>query len=128
MMLRLPGIADVYGNGTLCIGICRGTGEFVCMEAATGKELWTIDLQSTTADIASCDIDGDGKEEFIAGTTDGRLLALGVDARGAGAIKWSMTFGYSLGNPVVADADGDGLPEVMVVSGDGTLLCIGKET
>jgi hypothetical protein len=128
MMLRLPGIADVYGNGTLCIGICRGTGVFACLEAATGKELWTIDLHSTTADIASCDIDGDGREEFIAGTTDGRLLALGIDAGGAGVIKWSMEFGYSLGNPVIADADGDGLPEVLVVSGEGTLVCIGEES
>ena len=32
--------------------------------------------------IVSCDIDGDGKEEFIVGTTDGRLLAIGTDEGG----------------------------------------------
>ena len=125
MMLRLPGVADVRGNGRLCVGICRASGVFTCLEAATGEELWSIDLGSTTSDIAGCDIDGDGKEEFIAGTTDGRLLAIGTDASGQGVIRWCVEIGTALGNPVVADADGDGFAEVLVVSGDGTLVCIG---
>jgi len=126
MMLRLPGIADVQGDGRLCLGICRSNGAFNCLDAATGKELWGIDLGSTTADIVSCDIDGDGKEEFIAGTTDGRLIAIGADTSGRGVIRWSVELGYALGNPVIADADGDGFPELLVVSGNGTLVCVGK--
>ncbi len=113
MMLRLPGIADVQGDGRLCIGICRANGIFSCLEGTTGRVLWNIDLQSTTADIVSCDIDGDGKEEFIAGTTDGRLLAIGTDTSGRGVIRWSVDIGCALGNPVVADADGDGFCEVL---------------
>ncbi len=126
MMLRLPGIADVQGDGRLCIGICRANGVFSCLEGTTGRELWNIDLRSTTADIASCDIDGDGKEEFIAGTTDGRLIAIGTDASGKGVIRWSVDMGFALGNPVVADVDGDGFCEILVVSGDGSLVCVGK--
>lgn len=126
MMLRLPGIADVHGDGRLCIGICRANGMFSCLEGTTGKVLWNIDLQSTTADIVSCDIDGDGKEEFIVGTTDGRLIAIGTDASGIGVIRWSVNIGCALGNPVVADADGDGFSEILVVTGDGSLLCIGS--
>jgi outer membrane protein assembly factor BamB len=110
----------------MCIGICRSNGLFYCLEESSGRELWSIDLHSTTADIAACDIDGDGKEEFIAGGTDGRLLAIGVDPAGAGVIKWSMDLGYALGNPVIADADGDGYAEILVVVGDGTLVCVGK--
>jgi outer membrane protein assembly factor BamB len=125
MMLRLPGIADVLGDGRQCVGICRANGIFYCLEGTTGKILWNINLQSTAADIVSCDIDGDGREEFIVGTTDGRLLAIGADASGEGTIRWSVPFGYALGNPVVADVDGDGLCEVLVVSGDGSLVCIG---
>lgn len=125
MMLRLPGIADVQGDGSVCIGICRANGIFSCLEGTTGRVLWNIDLQSTTADIVSCDIDGDGKEEFLAGTTDGRLLAIGTDASGLGCIRWSVNIGSALGNPVVADADGDGFCEVLVVSGDGSLVCVG---
>jgi len=125
MMLRLPGIADVQGDGRLCVGICRANGIFSCLEGTTGKVLWNIDLHSTTADIVSCDIDGDGKEEFLAGTTDGRLLAIGTNASGQGVVRWSVNIGCALGNPVVADVDGDGLSEVIVVTGDGSLVCIG---
>ena len=127
MMLRQPGIADAYGDGRLCIGVCHADGEFVCLEASSGRELWSIALGSTTADIASCDIDGDGKEEFIVGATDGRLLAIGIDSGGEGVIRWRIDTGYALGSPVVADVDGDGAAEILVVCGDGNLLCVGKE-
>ncbi len=127
MMLRLPGVADVYGDGRVCIGICRADGTFTCLEGSSGKELWHLSLHTTTADIASCDIDGDGKEEFIAGTTDGRLLAIGINPQGEGCIRWTVNLGFALGNPVVGDADGDGFAEILVVSGDGKLVCIGKE-
>ena len=126
MMLRHPGIADINGDGRLCIGICRSNGVFSCLEESSGRELWSLELHSTTADIAACDIDGDGREEFIAGATDGRLLAIGAGAAGEGVIKWSMDLGFALGNPVIADADGDGYAEILVVVADGTLVCIGK--
>jgi hypothetical protein len=126
MMLRHPGIADIHGDGRLCIGICRANGVFSCLEESSGRELWSLALGSTTADIAACDIDGDGREEFIAGATDGRLLAIGTDPAGGGVIKWSIDLGFALGNPVIADADGDGRAEVLVVCGDGVLVCIGK--
>ena len=90
------------------------------------ENLWSLDLRSTTADIVSCDIDGDGKEEFIAGTTDGRLLAIGTDASGKGVIRWGVNIGFALGSPVIADVDGDGCCEILVVSGDGSLVCVGK--
>ncbi len=126
-MLRLPALADVNGGGQLCVGFCRANGVFGCLEASTGRELWSLDLHSTTADIASGDIDGDGKEEFVAGTTDGRLIAIGTDGIGRGQIRWTVDLGYALGNPVIADVDGDGFAEILVVSGEGKLHCIGKE-
>jgi hypothetical protein len=127
LMLRLPGIADLGGDGRLCIGVCHANGVFSCLDGATGSELWTLDLKSTSADIVSCDIDGDGKEEFVVGTTDGRLLSIGLDPSGRGTIKWSLNLGFALGNPIVADVDGDGSCEILVVSGDGKLVCVGKE-
>ena len=127
VLLRLPGVADLFGDGRLFIGSCHSNGIFECLEAATGEELWKLDLGSTTSDIVSGDIDGDGKEEFITGTTDGRLIAIGVDASGRGVIRWSLELGFALGSPVVADADGDGTAEILVVTGDGKLLCVGKE-
>ena len=128
MMLRHPGVGDVYGDGRLALGVCHADGEFACLEASSGRELWSIALGSTAADIAACDIDGDGKEEFIVGATDGRLMAIGVDSGGEGVIRWSLDTGYALGSPVVADVDGDGSSEILVVCGDGNLLCVGKES
>jgi outer membrane protein assembly factor BamB len=126
-MLRLPGLADLSGDGRLSIGVCHSNGIFECCDAATGSELWSLDLGSTTSDIVSGDIDGDGKEEFITGTTDGHLIAIGLDASGQGVIRWSLELGFALGSPVVADADGDGKAEILVVTGDGMLVCVGKE-
>ncbi len=126
MMLRHAAVADVGGDGRLCVGVCHADGAFCCLEASSGNELWSVELRSTTSDIASCDIDGDGREEFIAAATDGRLLAIGSDGAGGGLIKWSLDLGFALGNPVVADVDGDGRAEILVVCGDGMLVCVGK--
>ncbi|MBP1655284.1 MAG: Repeat domain in Vibrio, Colwellia, Bradyrhizobium and Shewanella, partial [Bacteroidetes bacterium] len=112
-MLRLPGIA--------------ANGIFECIDAGTGATLWELDLGSTTSDVASGDIDGDGKEEFITGTTDGRLIAIGVDGSGRGILRWSLDLGFALGSPVIADVDGDGEAEILIVSGEGNLVCVGKE-
>ncbi len=125
VMMRLPGIAEIE-HGVRCVGICHSNGEFDCYDGKTGTERWKLNLGSTTSDIVSCDIDGDGNEEFITGTTDGRLISIGEDAQGRGEIKWSVPVGFALGSPVIADADGDGLPEVLVVTGDGYLVCIGN--
>jgi len=126
-MLRLPGIADLTGDGRLAVGTCHANGIFECLDAGTGATLWELDLGSTTSDVASGDIDGDGKEEFITGTTDGRLIAIGVDGSGRGILRWSLDLGFALGSPVIADVDGDGEAEILIVSGEGNLVCVGKE-
>ncbi len=126
VMMRVPGVADVSGNGQVCVGICHASGEFVCHDGRTGKELWTCQLGTTTSDIVSCDIDGDGREEFIMGTADGRLLAIGETSKGSGGIKWSVELGSAVGTPTIADACGDGRPQVIVVAGDGMLYCIAQ--
>ncbi len=119
---RLGGVCDVDGDGALELGLGHSSGEFICYNAITGDEKWRIDLGPTTIDCATCDIDGDGREEFICRTTDGRLLALGVDDRGAPRIKWSMDFGYAVGNPVIIEIDG--AVNVIVSVGDGRLVCV----
>ncbi len=124
--LRLPGIADLDGSGNRSVGVCHADGAFVCYDGRTGRESWTIPLGTTTSDIVSCDIDGDGREEFIMGTTDGRLLAIGEDPRGRGTIRWSVELGSSVGTPSVADTNGDGLPEIIAVAGDGSVYCIAQ--
>jgi len=122
LSMRYPGVADIDGDSIIELGVGYSRGEFICYSAETGDVKWQINLGSVTSDIVSCDIDGDGYAEFIAGMADGRLLAIG----NGGVIKWSYDFGFSVGSPVIADFDGDGLAEIFVVVGDGWLYSMGQ--
>jgi outer membrane protein assembly factor BamB len=123
-MMRVAGVADLSGHGNMGVGICHANGQFVCYDGRTGKELWSCQLGASTSDTVSCDIDGDGREEFILGTADGKLLAIGEGENGTGMIKWSVDLGTAVGTPTIADACGTGRPQVLVVAGDGVLYCI----
>jgi hypothetical protein len=124
VMMRVAGVADLSGHGNMGVGICHANGQFVCYDGRTGKELWSCQLGASTSDTVSCDIDGDGREEFILGTADGKLLAIGEGENGTGMIKWSVDLGTAVGTPTIADACGTGRPQVLVVAGDGVLYCI----
>jgi hypothetical protein len=119
LMLRLPGVADIDGDGIKEVGVGHADGNFVCYNGLDGSVKWSLNLGAVTTDIQSCDIDGDGKVEFITGTSDGRLLSIGE-----GRLKWEFDFGYSVGSPIIADFNNDGLPEVIVAVGDGYLYSV----
>ena len=126
VLLRLPGIGDLRGDGSRCLGIGHADGTFICYDAADGHEVWRLPLGAVTTDVVTCDIDGDGRDEFITGTTDGRILALGPGPDGRGEIIWSVDLGFATASPIIADTNADGLPEILVLSGDGYLHCIGQ--
>jgi hypothetical protein len=119
LLLRLPCVADIDNDGIKEIGVGHADGNFVCYNGLDGSVKWSLSVRAVTTDIQSCDIDGDGEVEFITGTSDGRLLAIGD-----GRLKWEHDFGYSVGNPIIADFDHDGLPEVIVAVGDGYLYSV----
>ncbi len=115
LCMRYPGLCDIDNDGELEIGVGHINGDFICYSAKDGKEKWRFNLKGIASDIASCDIDGDGFYEFVFGTSDGRLLALGDK----GKIKFEMKFDSSVGSPVITDLDGDGKAEILFVTGDG---------
>ena len=128
--LRLP-------DGDWLIGFGRQNGSFACLDATTGKVRWELPIEASAGDVVSCDIDGDGNEEFIFGDSHGYLWAV-RDASGKPAsppagvlaskpkVVWKVNLGASIGSPVVADLDGDGRPEITVPTGDGCLAVIGN--
>ena len=74
---------------------------------------------------ATCDIDGDGRDEavFAAGRT---LLAVGTDeTRRAGAVRWSLDFPDLVGPAAIADMDGTGHARIVVACADGNVHVIG---
>lgn len=119
------------GAGTLAVG--NPDGLLCCVDAATGAELWKRHVGRIVWGAALwADLDGDGRDELVAGTEDAGLVALDAD----GAPRWQTAHradGAPLsiaGPPAAADIDGDGAAAVFAldtwgpvcVSGDGRIL------
>ena len=121
---ELPAIGDTDGDGRLGIGLPGFQDGFRCIDAATGKILWTIPSQDGgTTNCIAVDINGDGLEEFV--YADGsRLLAVAQRSGSEQAIIWEINLPASVQNIVVADVDGDGDAEILAGGSDGVLYCI----
>jgi hypothetical protein len=73
--------------------------------------------------MAAADLDGDGRQEVLLGSSDGNLYALAERAGGA-RILWKLPLGRRVGEPVLADLDGDNQAEILVGAEDGRLYCL----
>ena len=111
-------------DGTWLMGYGREDGRFACIDVATGKTRWELPLAASASAVSTCDIDGDGRPEFLFGTSHGDLYAVG-DGGDHPRVLWKVTLPASVGMPVVADVDGDGVSEILVPTGDGA-LCVLK--
>jgi RHS repeat-associated protein len=118
-----PSIAVV---GTLAATGGARTG-LAMLDAATGALQWKFTSRILAENVApaAADIDGDGRMELLAATSDQRIVALD----GAGTERWvsPVVSGPSLNDAAIAaaDLDADGVMEVLiggdVFAGDGTL-------
>jgi VCBS repeat protein/FG-GAP repeat protein len=110
-------------DGRWLIGFGRQNGRFACVEAATGKTRWELPINASASGVSACDIDGDGRQEFLFGTSHGDLYAV-RDEDGRARVVWKKRLSASVGMPVVADVDGDGSSDILVVTGDGQLVLL----
>lgn len=114
-------------DGKWLMGFGRQNGSFACVEVTTGKTRWELPIGASASEVSTCDIDGDGKPEFLFGTSHGELWAVGDDGNKP-RVLWKATLPASVGMPVVADVDGDGVSEILVGTADGNLcLLAGKQ-
>lgn len=105
-------------DGAWLMGFSRQNGSFACINIADGAVRWKLPLEASGSDVATCDIDGDGNQEFVFGTSHGTLCA--VAARGdAPKVLWQTTLSAGSGAPIIADVTGDGLSDVVVPTTDG---------
>jgi hypothetical protein len=129
---RLPEVGEArsgaegfmrLADGTWLMGFGRQDGRFACVEVATGKVRWELPIAASASEVSTCDIDGDGRPEFLFGTSHGELWAVG-DGGSKARVLWKVTLPGSVGMPVVADVDGDGVSEILVATGDGNLCLL----
>ncbi|MBI5091997.1 MAG: VCBS repeat-containing protein [Candidatus Hydrogenedentes bacterium] len=105
-------------DGTWLMGFGRQNGNFACINVADGTVRWELPVEATCTDTITCDVDGDGKPEFVFGTSHGALYAVGDDANKA-RVLWKVNLGAAAGAPIAADLDGDGASEIVVPTSDG---------
>ena len=116
---KMPAVADLDGDGVMEVGVGNINGTFHCFGGSKGRLKWNYWVGSTPSDIISCDIDSDGLDEFLFGTSDGRLMSLG-----ANGLEWSLDFGDCVGDPIICDLDGDSKADILVPVMDGNLYAL----
>jgi len=109
--LRLP-------EGKWLMGFGRQNGNFACLNVADGTLRWELPIEASCSDVAACDVDGDGRMEFLFGTSHGLLYAV-RDAVDHGEILWEVHGDAAWGAPIPADVDGDGVSEIVAASTGG---------
>lgn len=129
-------IAVAYANGT--ISVLNNQGYFLSgWPKSTGGAVWAL---------AAADVDGDGRQEIIAGLgvaqsvslyvygCDGNLKPGWPKAEVGGALPYSYMDGIYANGIATGDLDGDGLPEIIMptdnffvnaFNGDGTPVMAG---
>ena len=98
-------------------------GAWMAVDAAGGAPLTpqvdvaVVDTPIRYSSPAFADLNGDGYDEIVVGTTGGQLLALEVRDGGfpTAPILWETDLGSSLGSsPAIGDVDGDGDLEIAI--------------
>ncbi len=107
------------------MGFGRQNGHFACLNVSDGSQRWDWDVQASCSDVVTCDVDGDGKDEFIFGTSHGAIYAVGDDD-GKPRIVWKIDTAAVEGTPILADVLGSGRPQIIVPSVDGQIRIYGE--
>jgi outer membrane protein assembly factor BamB len=116
------------GSGEWDLGMLAKDGVFYCADLATGQTRWNFNTKIEAAyptRVASGDIDGDGRDNYVTGLSDGQLLAF--DERdGQGVVLWKVELGAAIRDLIIADLDGDAKAEIIVETDDGRIRVLGK--
>jgi outer membrane protein assembly factor BamB len=117
----LVGVAAADGRIQRVGGNFGPGDQFVAYDYADGKVAFTTPYVAIT-DVNTADTDGDGVDEFVFGTADGRVVALRSDT---GREVWNVDVNGFMSAPVIADLGG-GAISVIVPVGDGTIRVYGR--
>ncbi|MCO4769959.1 MAG: putative metal-binding motif-containing protein [Deltaproteobacteria bacterium] len=134
--LQVMAIADVDAVAGLDVLYISGDGGVHAYSGATGAvvpglPVYVADGALTTTPPASAanllslmalDVDDDGYEEAIVGSSDGIVYAVNVatDDPDAPGLEWSFAMAAAVRALAAADTDGDGYDEILVSTNDGS--------
>ena len=105
------------------MGFGRENGRFACVEAATGQLRWEITVEATFTDVVSADVDGDGRAEFVFGTSHGHVYAVGDD-QGRPRIVWKKEVEAGVASVTPADVTGDGRLDLIITMRNGDVILL----
>ena len=114
-------------NGDWLMGFGRQNGMFACIHVLDGTVRWEFPLGAAASDIVTGDVDGDGMQEFVFGTSHGAVYCLG-DNNGVPRLLWQLDCEAPSGTPILADVTGDGSIEIIVATKNGYVLIYGNAT
>jgi outer membrane protein assembly factor BamB len=98
--------------------------EFQAFNADTGAVEWTHALAATTPGTIACDLNGDGNQDFLTGTADGRLVALNGQKDSVNRVLFEVHLPGASGVPIICDTDFDGSADIVVSVADGRIYCL----
>ena len=110
-------------DGTWLTGFGRQNGNFACVNAADGTVRWELPLDAAASDTITCDINGDGMQEFLFGTSHGDFYAIADDGDKPNVL-WKADIGAACGAPIAADLNNDGASEIAVPTVDGRITLL----
>ena len=121
------GDVDADDDVSLAVaGTFAGLRGLAAFDARSGQQRWKYTQRTIDESIApvAVDLDGDGRDEIVAATSDQGIVAINAD----GSQRWvgPVLGGFSLYDSSIhaGDIDADGTPEILfgalVVNADGT--------
>lgn len=129
---KQPEIIHPQQDGKLrCFAATAGSGkcescppeEKLASHNHGGVERWHYSMPRPLSRMITADLDGDGKQDLLFGSSDGHLHAL-TERSGKPQLLWSLDLKRKVGEPILADLDGDGQGEILVPVEDGKLYCL----
>jgi hypothetical protein len=113
-----PALAELSGDGAVDVVVGDESGTLWALDGKTGRTLWSMKTgqneygaEGFVGAAAIVDVDGDGRDDVVAGARDGVLTAYrGRD----GLTLWSVAARSGMhASPQVLDLDGDGKREIL---------------
>jgi hypothetical protein len=125
---RSGAIGRVEKDGGWTFGTLAGS-TFQTYDMKTGKLLASETLSGPVPDVSAelycADLDGDGRDEFLA-RAGNALVCLRGDSAAGPRMKWTVALPAAPSQLTIADADNDGWLDVLYTGSDGFVHCLGR--